>query len=97
MKHTLYQPYIDAKCVVTLPSKWFDENTKEKICNKAFFSGQNWVQLNKGLNINNNACIALPWTKDTVHNNMVVDTIMKHNKMMVDYLKNTVGDSGDKS
>ena len=96
LKHTLHQHYIDMDCIVTLPSKWFDDNTKEKINNRAFSSGQDWVKLNKGYNINNNTCIALPWTKESVFH-MVLDTILKYNKVMGGYSKNTGGGSGDKS
>ena len=59
---------------------------KGKIDDKAFSSGQNWIQLNKGFDVNNNACIALSWTKETVYN-MVFGTIMKYNKVMIDYSK----------
>ena len=96
LKHILHQQYIDVECVVALPSKWFDENTKEKIDNKAFSSGTSWVELDKRFNVNNNARLALPWTKDTVYT-MVMDTILKYNKVMVDYSKNTGGGSGDES
>ena len=36
LKHMLHEKFIDVECVVVLPSKWFDENIKEKMIIKLF-------------------------------------------------------------
>ena len=94
--HILHQQYIDEEYKVSLPTNWFNNNTKEKIDAKVFSVGKKWVQLNEEFDVKNINCILLPWTKDNVKN-IILETIWKINKVMGDYTKNTGGGSGDDS
>ena len=93
----MHQQYIDVKCVVALLSKWFDENTKEKMIIKPFLLDKIRSSLTK-VSMSIIMLVLFYHGPRTMNmNNMAIATIFKYNKFMVDYSKNTDGGSGDKS
>ena len=87
----LHENFIDQTVTVTIPLKWFDNNTREKIDE---FLGEGTYEEHGQFNPNNLSRIALPWTvKETTAIFNKLDK--EYHATMDKYTMGTGGGPGD--
>ena len=90
----LYQRFIDPDFIVTLPTKWTQQKTKDNINRKFISTGKTWNYFNDEFNPNDLSRILLKRSEVSIKQ-ILGSTISAYNTVMCDYTKNTGGGSGD--